>query len=129
MKSLLSKTNFKCSSYASLEGVTLSFDQTVHMTAIYRPPASKQNKLSTSMFLYEIDEIMDNTLDKTETTFLVGDFKLHYDSSIISEVQKVCSFLSESDLTQLVREHTHRCGHVIFSNCSLPPRGQPSFTT
>ena len=56
-KSLLSKTNFKSLSDASFEGVTvtLSFDQCVHLTAIYRPPPSRQNKLTNSMFVDEID--------------------------------------------------------------------------
>ena len=90
--------------------MTLSFDQTLHLTAIYRPPPSRQNKFTNSMFVNKIDELLESTLCKTETTFLVGDFNLHCDFSTKSDGQKVCTLFSEHGLIQLVRELTHRRG-------------------
>ena len=78
--------------------MTLSFDQTVHLTAIYRPPPNRQYKLTKSMFVNEIDEFLDSTLNKADTTFLVDDFNLHYDFTTNSGVQKVCTLLSDRGL-------------------------------
>ena len=78
--------------------MTQSFYQTVHLTAIYRPPPNWQNKLTNSMSVDEIDEFLDSTLDRTEMTFLVGDFNLHYDFTTNSDVQKVCTLLSDRGL-------------------------------
>ena len=62
------------------------------------------------MFVNKIDELLESTLCKTETAFLVGDFNLHCDFSTKSDGQKVCTLFSEHGLIQLVRELTHRRG-------------------
>ena len=98
---MLSQTNLKRLPHASFDDVTMtqSFYQTVHLTAIYRLPPSWQNKLTNSMSVDEIDEFfLDSTLDRTELTFLVGDFNLHYDFTTNSGVQKVCTLLSDRGL-------------------------------
>ena len=48
-KSLLLKVTFQCPSYTSFEAVTMCFsaEKIVPLTVVYRPPPSKQNRLTT----------------------------------------------------------------------------------
>ena len=43
----------------------------------------------------------------------MGDFNLHYDSPRNADVQQVCTFLSDRGVIQLVRDPTHRRGHIL----------------
>ena len=63
-KSLAPKVTFRCLSYASFEAVTmcLSAEKLVNLTVVYRPPPSKQNKLTTKMFLQDFELFLDERL-------------------------------------------------------------------
>ena len=73
-KSLAPKVTFRCLSYASLEAVTmcLSAEKLVNLTVVYRPSPSKQNKLTTKMFLQDFESFLDERLTERDKTVVTG---------------------------------------------------------
>ena len=114
-KSLAPKVTFRCLSYASFEAVTmcLSAEKLVNLTVVYRPPPSKQNKLTTKMFLQDFELFLDERLTERDKTVVIGDFNLHFDVQTNPDVQKLCSLLSDQSFTQIVDEPTHKRGHIL----------------
>ena len=114
-KSLAPKVTFRCLSYASFEAVTmcLSAEKLVNLTVVYRPPPSKQNKLTTKMFLQDFKSFLDERLTDRDKTVVIGDFNLHFDVQTNPDVQKLCSLLSDQSFIQIVNEPTYKYSHIL----------------
>ena len=108
--------SFKPLDYRSFEAVEmrLSFDHvSVAIVCLYRPPPSKRNKLTNSMFLEEFWELLSQYADSRSDTVYIGDFNFHYDDCSDGQVSRLRTMLSDHNLTQLVNVPTHKHGHIL----------------
>ena len=102
---------FKPLDYRSFEAaeMRLSFDHvSVAVVCLYRPPPSKRNKLTNSMFLEEFSELLSQYADSSSDTVYIGDFNFHYDDCSDGQVSRLRTMLSDHNLTQLVNVPTHK---------------------
>ncbi|WP_374211094.1 endonuclease/exonuclease/phosphatase family protein, partial [Thiolapillus sp.] len=108
--------SFRALDYRSFEAVEmrLSLDHvSVVFVCLYRPPPSKRNKLTNSMFLEEFPELLSQYADSRRDVVYLGDFNFHYDDSSDGQVSRLKTLLSDHSLTQLVNVPTHKCGHIL----------------
>ena len=102
-------TSFECLSVL-LKSKT---GRTTKLIVIYRPPPSQRNKLTTSTFFQEFEELL-----SAETLFpgpliIVGDFNIHIDCKSDPVPRRFVELMEVFDLTQHVSDITHRQGHII----------------
>ena len=101
---------FKPLDYRSFEAVEmrLSFDQvSVPIVCLYRPPPSKRNKLTNSMFLEEFSELLSQYASSRSDIVYIGDFNFHYDDCSDGQVNRLRTIMSDHNLTQLVTVWYH----------------------
>ena len=114
--SLSTSLLFKPLDYRSFEAVEmrLSFDHvSVAVVCLYRPPPSKRNKLTNSMFLEEFSELLFQYADSRSDTVYIGDFNFHYDDCSDGQVNRLRTMLSDHNLTQLVNVPIHKRGRIL----------------
>ena len=107
---------FKPLDYRSFEAVEmrLSFDHvSVAIVCLSRPPPSKRNKLTNSMFLEEFSELLSQYADSRSDTVNIGDFNFYYDDCSDGQMSRLRTMLSDYNLTQLVNVPTHKRGHIL----------------
>ena len=66
---------------------------------LYRPPPSKRNKLTNSMFLEEFPELLSQYADSRRDVLYLGDFNFHYDDSSDGQVSRLKTLLSGHSLS------------------------------
>ena len=91
-KTLSTSLLFKPLDYRSFEAVEmrLSFDHvSVAIVCLYRPPPSKRNKLTNSMFLEEFSELLSQYDSSRSDIVYIGDFYFHYDDCSDGQVSRL----------------------------------------
>ncbi len=93
---------------------TINIDKhTVCICAVYRPPPTTQNGLTTSAFLSEWSQFMSElTVDSAELIIL-GDVNIHMDDTSNYNTCKFTESLQTTGLKQHINEPTHYKGHTI----------------
>ena len=100
-------------SFESVE-LRLSNDSTsVSVICLYRPPPSKQNKLSNKMFFEEFPTLVSEYSHARRDLAFIDDFNFHFQDSSNGDVDQLKTFLNDHDLVQLVDMPTHKRGHVL----------------
>ena len=100
-------------SFESVE-LRLSNDSTsVSVICLYRPPPSKQNKLSNKMFFEEFPTLVSEYSHARRDLAFIGDFNFHFEDSSNGDVDQLKTLLNDHDLVQLVDIPTHKRGHVL----------------
>ena len=100
-------------SFKSVE-LRLSNDSTsVSVICLYRPPPSKQNKLSNKMFFEEFPSLVSEYSHARRDLAFIGDFNFHFEDSSSGDVDQLKTLLNDHDLVQLVDMPTHKRGHVL----------------
>jgi hypothetical protein len=113
-KALEQRLSFKNLSFRTVEAVEVTFNlQNVSMqlVCIYRPPYSKRNRITDSMFVKELPDILSDYQSKS--TVFLGDLNVHFDDTNNSTTKKIKTCLHDFSLTQLVEESTHTLGHTL----------------
>ena len=82
------------------------------MICVYRPPPSKKNRLTPSLFYSEFSDLLDFINLKTNV-MLIGDFNVHFDERDHTVTRKITDLLDVHDLVQLVTVPTHQHGHTL----------------
>lgn len=108
----------KCSVFASFEHMDVTINSTsksLRLVVIYRPPPSKKNKTTTSMFLDEFSTLIERLamISTSIHVLLTGDFNIHVDDTNDTVGKKFLDMLVSTDLHQLVTGSTHRHGHTL----------------
>ena len=101
---------FKPLDYKSLEALEmrLSFGHvSVAVVCLYRPPPSKRNKLTNSMFLEEFSELLSQYANSRSDIVYIGD-----DFSD-GQVSRLRTMLNDHNLTQLVNIPTDKRSHIL----------------
>ena len=93
--------------------VHLSYDgHTVVSLSVYRPPHSRQNKLTNVMFLGQFSDLLESYVS-CDRPFVVGDFNVHFDKNSDPTTSALNAVLDSLSLRQLVSVPTHWRGHTL----------------
>ena len=88
-------------------------DLSVHMTVVYRPPPSQQNKLKNTTFFNEWPLFLETFVTIHCDMYIVGDMNFHLDVAGDANSQKFIDSLQAHDLIQHVKVPTHQKGHTL----------------
>ena len=103
----------KFSSFEYID-VTLNCRNTcTRMIVIYRPPPSKTNKLSSSIFFEEFCIFVEQLIILPGNILMAGDFNFHIDNIGDSDTIKLNKILESFNLQQHVNGPTHKKGHTL----------------
>ena len=107
-----SRSNF--TSFEHLD-VSVSYGKfKICLVLIYRPPPSKNNKLTIPMCLEEFSQLAEILMeDCTFPLAVVGDFNFHLDTPNNQDVLKFNDLLDSMNPVQHVKGSTHRHGHTL----------------
>jgi hypothetical protein len=83
------------------------------LVIIYRPPPSRKNKLTNSMFADEFEEFVGLLATRSERVIIMGDFNLHWDEPDNIHVKRFRTILDAADFHQHVHAPTHKGGHTL----------------
>ena len=83
------------------------------LIVIYRPPPSKKNKLTTSMFFTEFHDLLELMSQHEQPLLIAGDFNFHLDDTTNCDTIKFMDILDSANLSQHVLGSTHRKGHTL----------------
>ena len=93
--------------------VRLSYDgHTAVFLSVYRPPPSRQNKLTNTMFLEQFSHLLESYVS-CDRLFVVGDLNVHFDKPSDPSTSALNVVLDNLSLHQLVNVPTHRRGHTL----------------
>ena len=93
--------------------VRLSYDgHTAVFLSVYRPPPSRQNKLTNTMFLEQFSDLLESYVS-CDRLFVVGDLNVHFDKPSDPSTSALNVVLDNLSLHQLVNVPTHRRGHTL----------------
>ena len=93
--------------------VRLSYDgHTAVSRSVYRPPPSRQNKLTNAMFLEQFSYLLESYVS-CDRLFVVGDLNVHFDKNSYPTTSTLNVVLDSLSLQQLVNVRTHRRGHTL----------------
>jgi len=85
----------------------------IQIVCIYRPPPSKKNAATTTLFLTEFRDLVHHLRQQKQPFIITGDFNFHYDLSSLRDTRILKSILDDHDLEQKVASATHRGGHIL----------------
>ena len=84
------------------------------MIVIYRPPPSKTNKLSSSIFfIKEFCTLVEQLIILPGNILIAGDFNFHIDSIKDPDTVKFNKILESFNLKQHINGPTHKKGHTL----------------
>ena len=93
--------------------VRLSYDgHTAVFLSVYRPPPSRQIKLTNAMFLEQFSDLLESYVS-CDRLFVVGDHYVHFDKPSDPTTSALNVVLDNLSLHQLVNVPTHRRGHTL----------------
>ncbi len=94
--------------------VTLNYRNTcTRMIIIYRPPPSKTNKLSSSIFFEEFCILVEQLIILPGYILIAGDFNFHVDNTTDPDTIKFNKILESFNLQQHINGPTHKRGHTL----------------
>ena len=93
--------------------VRLCYDgHTAVFIGVYRPPPSRENKLTNAMFLEQFSDLSESCVS-CDRSFVVGDLTVHFDKPSDPSTSALNVVLDNLSLHQLVNVPTHRRGHTL----------------
>ena len=94
--------------------LTLTYNkQLTNLFCIYRPPPSKKNKSSDSMFFDQFSDFLEHSDSLPGKTLLMGDFNFHFENVENKNSRKLHDIIDMFNLTQSVSAPTHNQGHLL----------------
>ena len=93
--------------------LTLTYNkQLTNPFCIYRPPPSKKNKISDSMFFDQFFDFLEHSDSLPGKTLLMGDFNFHFEN-VENNSRKLHDIIDMFNLTQSISEPTQNQGHLL----------------
>ena len=93
--------------------VRLSYDgHAAVFLSVYRPPPSRQNKLTNAMFFEQFSDLLESNVS-CDRLFVAGDLNVHFDKPSDPTTSALNVVLDNLSLHQLVNVPTHRRGHTL----------------
>ncbi len=85
----------------------------VRIIVVYRPPPSKENKLTVAMFFEEFPVLLEQLAIAPNELIMMGDFNFHMEDMNDYDARRFSNLLNSFSLTQHVTGPTHKEGHTI----------------
>ena len=101
------------SSFEYMDSTIYSGSSSVRLFTIYRPPPSKENKLTPKMFFEDFSTLLESVSIYSGNILMVGDFNFHVDQPDDHNASVFLDILDSADLGQHVTEATHEKGHTL----------------
>ena len=108
--------NTPVSTFKSFEYIDLTVSSktsSIRLFVIYRPPPSKVNKLTPTMFFDEFQGLIEMIAPLPTTTVIVGDFNFHLDDLEDHDANMMRDILESASMNQCVDGPTHKKGHTL----------------
>ena len=102
--------------HPSFEIVHMKFavpQSTIHVFVIYRPPPSKKNKLTDSMFFPEFYQLLDMSNGLNGVPLVLGDINFHFNKPNHPSTVKLLDMFDQFRFVQSVNKPTHRLGNTL----------------
>ena len=107
------KFDFDHSSFELIQvSVTLQTSD-LHFMCMYRPPPSRKNKLTDSLFSEQFPDLIDTCNSLRGQICILGDMNIHYDCPDHPLTSKTLDLLYMYNFKQVVSQSTHRRGHIL----------------
>ena len=101
-------TNFEHSDYyVTIRSVTF------RLCVVYRPPPSKRNGFSNTVFFDQWSAFLDDIMLDIHDVIITGDLNFHLDSPTQLDVNSFSETFWDLGMKQLVNEATHSKGHIL----------------
>ena len=109
-KNLKVKHNLPAKTFQSFQykNVWLNGKVKINLICIYR-----FQEVSTYQFIEDLNILLSEQINETDTLILTGDFNYHYEKSEKSEVITLAELTSSFGLSQVVSGSTHKLGHTL----------------
>ncbi|KAK2141457.1 hypothetical protein LSH36_1095g00036 [Paralvinella palmiformis] len=88
-------------------------DKPSRLCVIYRPPPSKQNGFTNTMFFDELSSYLNELAVAPQQLIITGDLNFHHDKPDSPDVHQFSGLLESHGLVQHVRAATHIQGHTL----------------
>ncbi|XP_072030574.1 uncharacterized protein [Amphiura filiformis] len=85
----------------------------LRLFAIYRPPPSNENTLTSGMFLRDFSSLLEETMTICGHFIMTGDFNVHVDDHTDREAISFLDILDSANLHQHIQGPTHKGGHTL----------------
>ena len=82
------------------------------LLCLYRPPPSRRNNLTDSMFAEQLPNLLDYIINFPGFACLVDDMNIHFDNPLQSLTIQTFTTLSLYNLVQIISKPSHTCGHI-----------------
>ncbi|KAK7497005.1 hypothetical protein BaRGS_00011741 [Batillaria attramentaria] len=96
-----------------LTQLTVRSAQPINIFCMYRPPPSRKNESSHSIFLSEFSDFLEHCNLLPGQLLIMGDLNVHFDRPADPVTAKALQLLQMFDLSQAVDVPTHRRGHTL----------------
>ena len=107
------KFDFDHSSFELIQvSVTLQ-TSALHLMCMYRPPPSRKNKLTDSLFSEQFPDLIDTCNSLRGQICILGDMNIHYDCPDHPLTSKTLDLLYMYNFKQVATQSTHRRGHIL----------------
>ena len=80
---------------------------------IYRPPPSRENKLTIPQFMSEFEIFLDTYTLDLKNVLIIGDFNFHFECHKLANVKYIMELLEIRNFSQYIKEPTHKAGHTL----------------
>ena len=90
-----------------------TYNNSIIICAVYRPPPSQRNGLSTAAFMTEWCQFMSELTTNNPELVFVGDINIHLDNTSLCHTQNFMKSLEATGLQQHIQEPTHYIGHTL----------------
>ena len=93
--------------------VILSNVTVTRIIIVYRPPQSKNNCVSNSLFFEEFPVLLEHLATASGKLIMLGDFNFHVDDTDNASAMKFLDIVNCFNLAQHITVPTHKDGHTL----------------
>ena len=88
-------------------------NKTIHLVGIYHPPPSTTNRMTTSMFIDEITDLLTDIIPKYSNLILLGDFNISIENAPNPDAVIFNDTMAALGLQHNVQGLTHKMGNTL----------------
>ena len=110
---IATKESVTFKSFEYMETVLRSPCKSVRVIAVYRPPPSKENRLTCKMFFEDFTVFLEQQTITNGCLLIMGDFNFHVEDVSDSEAMQFLELLNVNNLQQHISQSTHKHGHTL----------------
>ena len=99
--------------FKSFEYLEVILSNVTRIIIVYRPPQSKNNCVSNSLFFEEFPVLLEHLATASGKLIMLGDFNFHVDDTDNASAMKFLDIVNCFNLAQHITVPTHKDGHTL----------------